>query len=238
MALVPSSYTWNDALSRRRATLTITDGEINFLWSFIQGSVINPETWRSLLRGYGLCQRHAWVHLHVEVAFRGRYLLGPTILYAALLEKALSALCVRTPLLHRGLLTGETCLFCSLKIADLSRGACPQSRLFTARDTRPLQQFALDLKEFWSEYVCGICKHDNGETRCRRHLTADLRAGRPVNTTQQQDLLRVLHGRIIRFQESFTVGKPKASDQECASVIAAIGWCSGWRPLLALLQSR
>jgi hypothetical protein len=98
-----------------------------------------------------------------------------------------------------------------------------------ARDARPLQEFALDLKEFWSEHVCGICKHDNGETRCRRHFKADLKGRRPIDTRQQQDLLRVLHGRIIRFQESFTVGKPKASGQDCASLIAAIGAAVGGR---------
>jgi hypothetical protein len=226
-----------DPANQKRCSFAITDGEINFLWSFIQGSIINPETWSSLLSGYGFCQRHAWIHLRFEMAFRGRYLLGPTILYAALVEKALSAVHSRHTFSRRRLLTGPSCLFCILKIVNLSGGASPQRRLLQGRDTRPLREFALDLNQFWSDHVCGTCKHDDGEARCRRHLLADLRAGTHTDILRQEEMLRELHERIIRFQESFTAGKLKASDQECASLIAAVGWCSGWQPLLALLDS-
>lgn len=236
MTLAPSNDTWDDASNRKRDQFAITDGEINFLWSFIQGSIVNPETLWSLLSGYGFCQRHAWVHISVEMAFRGQYLLGPAILYAALLENALSAVCVRAPFSHRWLRPGRSCLFCSLKIANLSRGACPQSRLIKGRDAHPLRQLALDLREHWGDYVCDVCKRDDGEIRCRRHFGADLKARRPTDLIRQRDLLRDLQGRVIRFQESFTVGKRTASDQERASLIAAIGWCSGWQPLLALLD--
>jgi hypothetical protein len=238
MGLQRSDNACGNASNQNRGPLVITDGEINFLWSFIQGSIINPETWTSLLSGCGFCQRHAWVHLSVEMAFRERYLLGPTILYAALVEKALSAVCVRQAFAARRLLARESCLLCTLNIVNLSRGACPQHRLLQGRDTRPLMSFAFDLKEFWSDYVCDVCKHDNGEIRCRRHFVADLRARRPINLLRQQTMLSDLHHRLVRFQESFTVGKPKASDQDRASLIAALGWCSGWRPLLALLGSR
>ena len=66
-----------------------TDGEINLFWSFIQGSIVTPETWNALLRSYGFCERHAWIHIGIEMSFRDQYLLGPTILYAELVEKAL-----------------------------------------------------------------------------------------------------------------------------------------------------
>src|SRR6266699_1062624 len=72
-------------------SLAITDGEINFLWSFIQGSIMLPETRKALLRGFGFCDRHAWVHLSFEMSFRKQYLLGPVILYRALIEKAVQA---------------------------------------------------------------------------------------------------------------------------------------------------
>ena len=49
-----------------------TDGEINFLWSFIQGSIVTPETWNALLRSYGFCERHAWIHIGIEMSFRDR----------------------------------------------------------------------------------------------------------------------------------------------------------------------
>lgn len=199
--------------------------------------MINPETWASLLKGYGFCQRHAWVHLSIEMAFREEYLLGPTILYAALVERALSATRARHAFAARRLLASEACLLCDLNIAELSRGACPQQRLVQGRDTRALMRYALDLKEFWSDNVCDVCKHDKGEIRCRKHFVADLRARRPIDHLRQQETLRDLNERLIRLQESFTAGKPKVSDQDRASLIAAIGWCAGWRPLLALLNS-
>lgn len=241
-----SNEAWDGRPDRQRSPLAITDGEINFLWSFIQGSLMNVETWRCLLNGYGFCERHAWVHLNVEMAFREQYLLGPTILYAALIEKALNAVGVvpaaSRRFVERRLRAGEACLLCTLNVISASRGACPQRRLDQGRDTRPLQWFALDLKQLWSDYVCDACKRkegskpNNGEIRCRRHLIADLRAHRPVNLLRQQVMLRDLHERVIRYQESFTAGKPEANDQERASLVAAVGWCSGWRPLLALLD--
>jgi hypothetical protein len=50
--------------------LAITNSEINFVWSFIQGSIMIPETRNALLRAFGFCDRHAWVHLSVEMSFR------------------------------------------------------------------------------------------------------------------------------------------------------------------------
>jgi hypothetical protein len=78
-------------------SLAITDGEVNFLWWFIQGSIMNPETWEGLMRGGGFCERHAWVHLSIEMAFRDRYLLGPAILYRALIDRFVRALRRRQP---------------------------------------------------------------------------------------------------------------------------------------------
>ena len=66
-----------------RELVAITEGEVNFLWSFIQGSLVNPETWNSLLGSYGFCERHAWIHMSIEMAFRDEYLLGPTNIFMA-----------------------------------------------------------------------------------------------------------------------------------------------------------
>src|SRR6266496_3870675 len=39
--------------------LRLSDGELNFLWWFIQGSIMNPETRFRLHRRWGMCQRHS-----------------------------------------------------------------------------------------------------------------------------------------------------------------------------------
>lgn len=245
MSITRSDETLNDPPDERRQGFIIMDGEINFLWSFIQGSLMNIETWWRLLRSYGFCERHAWIHLGVEMAFRERYVLGPTILYGGLIEQALNA--VDAPISRRSaerrLRSGEACLLCALNVVHAGRGACPEDRLRQGRNMRPLQGFAVELMNLWSGYVCGACKRqpgeqsDGGGIRCRRHFLADVRARRPINLQRQQDTLRDLHSRIIRYQESFTAGKPQATDQDRASLVAAVGWCSGWRPLLALLAS-
>jgi hypothetical protein len=226
--------------------LAITDGEVNFLWSFIQGSLANRETWDSLLNSYGFCERHAWIHLSIEAAFREQYLLGPTILYAALIEKALrvigAAPRISRYLLEHRLRAGDACLLCALNITDASGGASSQGRLHQGYDARPLQAMAISLREHWESYVCDACrtveraKSNKGERRCRRHLLADLRARRPVERLRSLDMLHDLHPRLVRYQESFLAGKPRTNDRECASLIAAVGWCSGWQPLLDLLR--
>jgi hypothetical protein len=49
-------------------------------------------------------------------------------------------------------------------------------------------------------------------------------------------MLRDLSERVVRHQQSFLADGPEASALDRAALIAAIGWCSGWRPLLALLS--
>jgi hypothetical protein len=225
-------------------SLAITDGEINFLWSFIQGSIMIPETWNRLLHGYGFCERHAWTHISIEMSFRDPYLLGPTILYHSLIEKSLHAVCVpRCISMHsvaRQLRATDACLLCALNIKDASPGASPEARLDRGRDSDRLRTFASDLESLWTSYVCTACRGQDSDrnvsNRCRRHLLADVKARKTVDLSSQKDLLQELYDRVTRYQNSFLVDGPKANDRDRAAFITAIGWCSGWRPLLALLQ--
>ena len=70
---------------------------------------------------------------------------------------------------------------------------------------------------------------------CRQHLIAAIRAHGPVDISTQRNLLQDLYDHVARYQESFLVGGSEASDQDRAALIAAIGWCSGWRLLLSQL---
>jgi hypothetical protein len=71
--------------------------------------------------------------------------------------------------------------------------------------------------------------------RCRQHLLAAMKARTTVDIVAQRNVLRDLSDRVGRYQRSFSSGA-KVSDQDRAALIAAIGWCSGWRPLLAQLS--
>ena len=229
----------------KQLSLAITDGAINFLWSFIQGSIMNPDTWNRLLNSYGFCERHAWIYLSIEMSFREQYLLGPTILYQALIERALDALSasrISKFAMARQLRNADACLLCALHIDDASAGASPPIRLDRGRDSGPLLNWASALEPLWRSYICEVCNDrdgatERGPTRCRRHLLIDIQTRNPVDFLRQRAVLRDLHERVTRYQESFLAGSLEASDQDCASLVAAIGWCSGWHPLLDLMRS-
>jgi hypothetical protein len=230
--------------ARDRRHLAITDGEINFLWSFIQGSIMIPETWNALLRAYGFCERHAWVHLSVEMSFRKRHFLGPVILYRALIEKSVQAVQarqnakLRSPI--RPLRSAGPCFLCAMSINAVAAGASSRARLDRGQDSSGLCAFASDLAPLWRPDVCAVCARETCEMvaprRCRRHLLTDMTMRRPVDLSWQGSTLRELSERLARYQESFVAGADEPSDQDRAALIAAIGWCSGWRPLLALLS--
>ena len=224
--------------------LAPTCAEINFLWSFIQGSITVPETWNALLRSYGLCERHAWMHIGVEMSFRDEYLLGPTILYAELIEKAL---CVVSRLESIGrhsfeyaLRARSPCFLCAMNLRNSGpAGASPRSRLDRGRDNSTLRAFAGRLAPAWRSWLCPECagreRAGAAPTLCRQHLIAAIRAHGPVDISTQRNLLQDLYDHVARYQNSFLVGGPEASDQDRAALIAAIGWCSGWRLLLSQL---
>jgi hypothetical protein len=234
-----------DAEESRR--LAITDGEIHFLWWFIQGSIMTPETRKALLRAYGFCERHAWVHLSVEMSFRTRHFLGPVILYQALIEKSVRAVQarqrIRFPSTLRQLQAAGPCFLCALNINHAAAGAAPPSRLDRGRDSSALRAFATSLAALWRPTVCTICAGEACEavvsSRCRPHLLAalQLQLHKPVDVSWQQATLEELALRLARYQASFVAGADEPSDQACAALIAATGWCSGWRPLLTLLGS-
>jgi hypothetical protein len=223
--------------------LAPTNGEINFLWSFIQGSIVIPETWNALLRSYGFCERHAWIHLGVEMSFRDEYLLGPTILYCELIEKALRSIdlprSAGSGSLNRGLGDNGSCFLCVMNLRNASSGVSPQARLDRGRSNEKLRDFAGHLEPMWRSFVCPDCSGqestENGATRCRRHLVLALNARKPVDIAVQRQTLREC-SRLMRYQQSFLVGGLKVSNGQRAALIAGAGWCSGWRPLLAQIS--
>jgi hypothetical protein len=214
-----------------------TDGEISFLWSFIQGSIAVPETWNALLRSFGFCERHAWMHIGIEMSFRDQYLLGPTILYTELIGKAVHA--IDRPRFTAGydFRTGDPCVFCTMNLRHANAGACPQVRLARGRDISNLRDFASRLRPLWSAYLCPDCSGQAGSPmRCRRHLLAAIEAGAPVDFRIERYVLDGLSDRMTRYQKSFLAEGPQVNDHDRAALIAAIGWCSGWRPLLVHLS--
>jgi hypothetical protein len=231
----------SDAAARRG--LALTDGEINFLWSFIQGSIMIPETWNALLAAHGFCERHAWAHISVEMSFRERHFLGPIILYRALIERAVQALRAHhasTALAARVLRGAGPCFLCALNIDAAAAGASPRERLARGRDSSKLLTFAVESWPFWRNIACAVCAADPGAItkpcRCRRHFLMDFKEGRPVDLSWQRETLQRLSEELVRYEKSSVASADEPSDRDRAALISGVGWSSGWRPLLALLN--
>jgi hypothetical protein len=244
-AITPTSNQYDARETNGTGALAITDGEIHFLWWFIQGSIMTPETRTALLRGFGFCERHAWVHLSVEMSFRKRHFLGSAILYRALIEKAVQAIqasqhvSLRSPI-HR-LRSAGPCFLCALNIDSGGAGASPLARLERGRDSSRLRAFASALAPLWRSTVCAVCVRGAYPTvaphRCRPHLLSDMKLRTPIDLSWQQATLQELSDRLTRYESSFAAGAGEPSDEDRAALISAVGWCSGWRPLLALLSN-
>lgn len=221
------------------ASWPLSDGAVHFFYWFIQGSIMYPDTRDALRLSWGFCERHAWACLSVEMAFRDRFLLGPAILYEELLERAVRHLAVRGPFrrqrLLRALLAKIPCMACGLDIENAGRGAFRQNLLDRGRDIEPLRSFALETQEHWQNAICGACSGDGSTLRCRPHLIQDLAANVGVDQTAHcQNVQSALIGLTSLYRSLLWGYTGLVTAELQASIFVAVGWMSGWRPLLAL----
>jgi hypothetical protein len=148
----------------------LSRGEVNFLWWFIQGSIMDADVRWRLRDGWGLCERHTAAWLSVEVAFHHGYLHGPAVLYADLMQRARAAFHLPAPLAERPVALRRVarrltprgpCHFCGLGLGPASDGYIPDERLRVGRDRAPLRAFMEQTQPFWRGFVCGICARNS-----------------------------------------------------------------------------
>ena len=149
----------SDILSR--VEFQLLPREIHYLYWYIQGSIMNPETRKALRKAWGFCERHAWAAMLVELAFRPSFLHGPAMLYEDILARAVPAFDVPSPLqslrLGAKLRDKGPCLMCEM---DYSQGAESWARhdiIGVGGDPSHLCAFALRTKKYWMKMVCGRC---------------------------------------------------------------------------------
>jgi hypothetical protein len=213
-------------------------GEVGFLWWFIQGSIMTGEVRQAMRLGWGFCERHTCAWLVVEAAFRNGFLHGPAVLYDDLMAQALAAFDIAGPMrarrLAKRLRAGGPCLLCALEVGPDSEGFVNEARLRTGRDAGPLRRFMGECQPSWQDTVCGRCAGD-GPLRCRAHLVDDLDHGRAVDIDVQASHVRRVAQRLSRFEHSFVwERRGSATSEDRAALIAAAGWCAGWRSLLVV----
>ncbi|HXH14104.1 MAG TPA: hypothetical protein VNP04_30610 [Alphaproteobacteria bacterium] len=215
--------------------------EIHFLYWFIQGSIMNPETRRRLRRAWGFCERHMCGFMAVEAAFLGNFFHGPALLYEDLMGRAMRAFSPCGPWqlwrLRWRLRARGPCLMCEIGLGPTSPSLyAPAEVVAQGRRLEPLQAFAASLRHLWEPYICGRCAGQSSPVRCRRHLLVD---GGAVDLARQRAVVRDIVEHVAAYAHSFRFEcRGTETDADRAGFVGALGWCSGWRTWLAIADSQ
>lgn len=212
----------------------LSDGEIHFLWWFIQGSIMELDIRRRLRRAWGFCGRHAWGALAVEAAYRHGYLHGPAVLYMDLMGRALRAFELRGPgqvrRLARRLRATGPCHLCDLNPGRLAGAHVRAERIAEGRDPRALRAFAEQTRRYWWGAVCGRCLGRRSPRRCRPHLVEEASGGDVLDLGAQRAQVQDIVEHLRVYHQSFVWGYHHTeTEEDRAALISAVGWCSGWR---------
>ncbi len=213
----------------------LSDGEIHYLWWFIQRAIMDPISGRRLRRTWCFCGRHAWGALATEAAFPHGYLFGPAILYLDLMERGVQAFQIRGALqarrLARRLRVTGPCLMCELHWERRSRGFAREQLIEEGRDPSYLLALAAETGTYWWKIVCGRCATYGASTRCRPHLLEEAALGTMRDLAGHRALVKDIFEHLRIYKQSFVWGyQGTDTAEDRAAPISAAGWCSGWRP--------
>lgn len=229
--------------SHSPCALSLSDGEVDFLWWFIQGSIMDADVRARLYAHWGMCARHALGFFCVEAAFRPHLIHGSTILYNELMRRAshlldghgLYGLAPAGVARHRLRLSGP-CHMCSLGYGPGSSGNAPPERLAQGHDLANARTFAKENRDGWLPYICRRCSGDGSGALCRPHLIESTDHEEVPALRHQGATASAIAEHLARFEHSFrwdSRGTDSAADR--GALIASIGWCSGWREILQTL---
>ncbi len=199
-----------------------------------------PETRWQLRRAWGMCERHSFIAVAVEGAFRHCFFHGPAILYGELMERAAAAFDVSGPLkgiqIARRLQETKPCLLCELGY-DAHRGSIVlPDYIQVGNNLTNIRAFAAATEPYWRARVCGCCAGTDARPRCRIHLRQDLANGGAV-IKEHRALVEYIAEHVAKYRLSCVWDyRDTETTEDRAALISAIGWCSGWRPWLVLMD--
>jgi hypothetical protein len=219
--------------------LRLSDGEIHYLWWFIQGSIMVPDIRHRLRKAWGFCERHAWSAILVDAAFRQGYMHGPALLYEDLLKPALTAFHLQRPLknrrLARNLRNKGPCPMCEMGFGPESKGMARPDLIERGRDVSELCSLARKTERYWQKTICGRCAKNGSSQRCRRHLIKDASMGLIDTFSTHINLIEYIYHHISRYYRSFRVEfHGTETEEDIAALISSVGWCSGWGTFLSI----
>ena len=223
------------------AGFQLSPGEIHYLYWYIQGAIMEPETRQELRKAWGFCERHAWAAMIVESAFRHSYFHGPSIVYEDIMGRAVTAFEFSGPLQNLRLKTRlrekGSCIMCEMGYGPRTEGHVRMEIIETGGNPGHLRSFALKTEKYWARTVCGRCAANESAIRCRRHLIEDLtEESCDDRISGHRELLRNLYGHLTVYARSFRLEYHGiATEEDMAALISAVGWCSGWKPLFQII---
>lgn len=220
--------------------MPLSDGEVDFLWWFIQGSLMDADVRARLHLHWGLCARHSLAFFVVESSLRPHLIHGCTILYNELMRRAVKHLCgegihslIPDRLAAHFLRTSGPCHICDLGYGPHSPGNAPRERLEQGRDMSSAIRFASENLSGWQPHVCGMCSGSGSAALCRPHLVSAMETDGGKSAAAQRDMVMGIASHMNRFDNSFR-WEQRSTDtaEDRGALVAAIGWCSGWKNLL------
>jgi hypothetical protein len=225
--------------ARAMAPFALTDGEANCILGFIHDGSIAAEPWHQLMGAWGYCEHHAWASLAVEMSALEGFVSRSAFLYLDLLRQAVAILAPKASrtrrVVARRLAAHNPCMLC--EINPRRRGWLSDAELSKAKDQTRLRQFAESLAPLWQVNYCPQCNGaERGGRLCRRHLEATIRANQSVNLDDDYQYLSNLLMHVETYAKSFMwAHRDSEGPDDRAALLSAIGWCSGWSNLAALV---
>jgi hypothetical protein len=220
----------------------LSGGEVDFLWWFIQGSIMDPVVRARLYAHWGLCARHSVAFLVVESAFRPHLIHGSTIVYTELMRRAGEILndrglhsLVPAKVARHLLRPSGPCHVCDLGYNASSAGNAPPERVAQGCDVTNARWFAAESKRGWRPYICGACAGTQSPVLCRPHLIEAMEREGIHAARSQRDTVSAISSHLARFENSFRWEQRNTdTEEDRGALISAIGWCSGWAELSRL----
>jgi len=127
---------------------------------------------------------------------------------------------------------------CNMKYHSHSKGFMQAERARIGRDLGALRDLAVKTAPYWEKALCGRCAGTDSPQRCRRHLAEELSQGVIKDLSLHVSLLDDIEKHLRMYKRSFRHGYHGTdTDEDRASLISAVGWCSGWKTLLSIVET-
>lgn len=209
----------------------------------MQGSIMDPQVRKRLLNVWGYCERHAWIALIVESSFRHTFLMGPAIVYEDIMKVAVKMIDARGPMKDLQILAGfrqrGKCIVCENVSKNERPDLVRRDLIDRGQNSAEFRRFAEKTRGHWQKWVCGRCSGENTWLRCRKHLRDDAKKEGISEMTRHRSMLHDLKKHISAYSNGFRWEmRGSATTQDMAAMIGCVGWCSGWTPLLELMDMR